>query len=301
MNKFIQEVNDKEIGNILENKLLKDYTTYRVGGVARVIIYPKSKDKLIELLKLINQYELDYKVLGNGSNVIFSDKLYDDVIIKLDELNELVINNNKMRVGAGYSLVKLAMKLSRLGYKGLEFATGIPGSVGGSIFMNAGAYNSDMANVVKEVLVITPALKIKKLTNKNLKFSYRDSFLKRNPNYICIEVSFELEKGNVKDIMELIEDRKRRRLESQPLEYPSAGSVFRNPEGNYAGHLIEECGLKGKKIGGAVVSKKHANFIVNEGNATGEDIKKLIYLVKYKVKDKYNIELHVEQEFVNWE
>jgi UDP-N-acetylmuramate dehydrogenase len=301
MDKFIQEVKTKKIGDVVENQLLNDYTTYRVGGEARVIVYPRSKDKLIELLKLIKQYKLNYKVLGKGSNVVFSDKPYIGVIIKLDELNELVINDKKITVGAGYSLVKLAMKLSRLGYKGLEFATGIPGTIGGSVFMNAGAYNSDMANVVKEVLVITPSLEIKKLTNKDLQFSYRDSFLKRNPNYICVEATLELEKGNVKDILELIEDRKRRRLASQPLEYPSAGSVFRNPAGDFAGRLIEEAGLKGKKIGGAIVSEKHANFIVNEKNATGEDIRKLIYLVRDKVKEKYNIELQIEQEFVNWE
>ena len=185
-----------------------------------------------------------------------------------------------------------------MGYTGLEFATGIPGSVGGAVYMNAGAYKSDIGYVLKSAKVITPDLKIKELTNYDLDFHYRTSFLQKNPGYICISATFILSKGNADEIMQLIEDRRKRRLESQPLEYPSAGSVFRNPEGDYAGRLIEEIGFKGKKIGGAMVSEKHANFIINYDNATGRDIVELIETIKKEIKEKYNIDLKVEQEIV---
>ena len=164
--------------------------------------------------------------------------------------------------------------------------------------MNAGAYKSDIGYVLTSVKVITPDYKIKTMYNKDLDFHYRASFFQKNPEYVCIEATFTLMKGNSEEIMELIEERKKRRIETQPLEYPSAGSVFRNPEGDFAGRIIEEIGYKGKSIGGAKVSEKHANFIINNGNATGEDIKKLINEIREKVKEKYNIDLKVEQEFV---
>lgn len=195
-------------------------------------------------------------------------------------------------------LNKLALRVSRLGFTGMEFATGIPGTVGGAVFMNAGAYKSDMGYIVRSVKVLTPNLNIITMYNNELDFHYRTSYLQKNPGYVCLEATIVLKKGNLDDIIELINSRKQRRLESQPLEYPSAGSVFRNPEGDFAGRLIEEIGYKGKKIGGAQVSEKHANFIINSGNATGEDIKKLILEIKEKIKKKYKIDLKVEQEFV---
>jgi len=164
--------------------------------------------------------------------------------------------------------------------------------------MNAGAYKSDMGYIVESVKVLTPQLEIKTLSNKEMDFHYRTSFLQKNKDYICLEVDIVLNKGNSHEIMELIEERKKRRLETQPLEYPSAGSVFRNPDGDFAGRLIEEVGYRGKSIGDAKVSDKHANFIINNGTATGEDVKKLINEIKDKIKEKYNIELKVEQEFV---
>lgn len=298
---ILQEINKMNIGEVFKNSSLKNYNTYKIDSRAEYIVYPKNVDRLIELLKFIKENGIRYKILGKGSNVIFSDKIYDGIIIKLDRFDELIIDDKNITVGAGYDLMKLAIKLSRMGYTGLEFATGIPGSVGGAVFMNAGAYNSEMANVIKEVTVLTPNLEVKKMSKDSMDFEYRSSFLKKNDNYICLGVCFILEKGNKSNIIDLINDRKKRRLASQPLEYPSAGSVFRNPEGNYAGHLIEECGLKGKKIGDALVSEKHANFIVNNGKATGSDIRNLILCVKDSVRKKYNIELQVEQEFVNWE
>jgi len=192
----------------------------------------------------------------------------------------------------------LANKVSRLGLTGMEFATGIPGTVGGAIFNNSGAYKSDMGYIVESVLVLTPSLELKRIYNKDLDFHYRTSFLKNNPEYICLEANIILKNGDKEEIKNIIEDRKKRRLMSQPLEYPSAGSVFRNPTDLFAGKLIEDIGYKGKKIGGAMVSEKHANFIINIDGATGKDIIRLIDEIKQKVKEKYNVELVLEQEIV---
>ena len=182
----------------------------------------------------------------------------------------------------------------------MEFATGIPGSIGGAIYMNAGGYNTDMGYVVSEIKVLTNELDIKTLYNNQLDFHYRHSIL-QDKKYICLEATIVLKKGNIEVIKDLIEDRTKRRLMSQPLEYPSAGSVFRNPEGDYAGRLIESLGYKGKGIGGAKVSEKHANFIINYNNATGEEIKTLITNIKKDVLEKYKIDLKVEQDFVEYE
>ncbi len=292
------ELRNLDVGKVIENEALKNYTTYKVGGLPIAIVYPFDLGGLIKLLKFLKSKNIKYKILGNGSNVIFNDAPYNGVIIKLDNFNNLRIINNKIIVGAGYMLNKLAIRVSRLGLSGLEFAAGIPGTIGGAIFMNAGAYKTDMGYIVSSVKVLTPNLELKTMTNKELEFHYRTSFLQKHPGYIVIEATLTLVKGNQDEIMELINERKSRRLETQPLEYPSAGSVFRNPEGDFAGRLIEEIGYKGKNIGGAKVSEKHANFIINTGNASGEDIKKLINEIKSRVKEKYNIELKVEQEFV---
>lgn len=281
----------------VEEILLKNYTTYRVGGKA-VIIIPEDTKKLVKVLGYLKENNIKFKVLGNGSNLIFGSEGYDGVIIKLNEFKNLKINGTTVTVGAGYSLIRLATKTCNLGLVGLDFATGIPGTVGGAVYMNAGAYKSDMGYVVKSIKVLTPNLEVKTMYNRELDFHYRTSFLQKNQGYICLEATIQLRKGNRSLILEIINDRKKRRIETQPLEYPSAGSVFRNPEGDFAGRLIEEIGYKGKSIGGAKVSEKHANFIINTGNATGEDIKNLINEIKNKVKEKYNIDLKVEQEIV---
>lgn len=297
----IQKIKKNKIGKIVTEAYMSKYTTYHVGGKVLAIVYPKNIEKLIKLIKILREENIEYKVIGNGSNVIFSDEDYNGVIINLSEINHLKIRGTVVKVGAGYNLTLLAYKLSKMGYTGLEFATGIPGTVGGAVYMNAGAYKSDMGYIVSEVRVLTPDLKIKTLYNKDLDFHYRTSFLQKNEGYICLEATLVLKPGNKKEIMDLIEDRRKKRLMTQPLEYPSAGSVFRNPENDFAGRLIEECSLKGKRIGGAIVSEKHANFILNYSNATAQDIRDLIFLVRDEVKKKYGIELKVEQEFVNWE
>lgn len=298
---LIKKIEKCHIGKVEKNVSLKRCTTYKAGGTASLIVIPKSIDKLIELLKILKQENVDYKILGNGSNLIFSDKVYKNVLIKLSELNHCEINNTVIKVGAGHSLIALALKAEKESLTGLEFATGIPGTVGGAVFMNAGAYKSDMGYIVSEVKLLTPDLEIITMYNKDLNFKYRSSFLQKNPKYICLEATIVLKKGTKKAIRELTEERRQKRLMTQPLEYPSAGSVFRNPDGDFAWRLIDVCGLKGYMIGGAQVSVKHANFIINAGNATGKDIHDLIIYVRDTVKKETGVELKIEQEFVNWE
>lgn len=295
---MIEKLKKLKVGKVISNPLMKNYTTYRVGGEALAIVIPDNTESLIKLLKYLDENNIKRKLVGNGSNLIFKDK-YDGVIIKLNEFNNLDINDTVITVGAGYSLPKLCLKTAKLGLTGLEFAAGIPGTIGGAIFMNAGAYKSDMGYIVSEVKVIDDNYQIKTLYNKDLDFHYRSSFLQKNPKFICIEAKIVLKKGNAKAILDVIEDRKQRRLMSQPLEYPSAGSVFRNPTNDFAGRLIEELGYKGKNIGGAYVSDKHANFIINKDNAESNDVINLINEIKTKVKKEYNIDLILEQEIVD--
>lgn len=294
---IINEIEKLNIGEVISNINLRDYTTYKLEGKALCVVMPDDINGLIRLLKFLREKNIKHKILGNGSNLIFSN-YYDGVLIKLDSFQNLEIVGNRIVVGAGYSLMKLALRVSRQGLTGLEFATGIPGTIGGAVYMNAGAYKSDMGYVVSSVKVLNPDLEVEILENKELDFHYRTSFLQTHPDYICLEATIFLSKGNVSEIMEVINERKQRRLETQPLEYPSAGSVFRNPEGDFAGRLIESIGYKGKGVGDAMVSNKHANFIINKGHASGEDIKKLIDDIKFKVNEEYDIDLKVEQEFV---
>jgi len=295
---MIEEIKKLKIGKIIPEPLMKNYTTYKVGGKALAIVFPNNINNLIKLLTYLKEKNIKHIIIGNGSNLIFKDEDYNGVVIKLNELDHLEINDTVVTVGAGYNLIKLCMKVAKLGLTGLEFAAGIPGTVGGAIYMNAGAYKSDMGYIVSEIKVLTPSLKIKTLYNKDLDYHYRSSFLQKNKDYICLEAKLVLKKGDASAIKSVIEERKQRRLISQPLEYPSAGSVFRNPENDFAGRIIEELGYKGKNIGGAYVSEKHANFIVNKDHAKASDVINLINEIKEKVKEKYNIDLMVEQEIV---
>lgn len=302
MKEFFEEVEKESIGKIEKEVFMSKYTTYKVGGLATAIIYPKTVEKLVTLIKLLRKYKIKYKVIGNGSNLLFSDKKYNGIIIKLNSLDNIEISDTKITVGAGYQLIKLSLLTAKKGLTGLEFASGIPGTVGGAVFMNAGAYKSDMGYVVRNVKVLTPDNEIINLTNKEMNFHYRTSFLQKHPEYICLEATIRLKHGKKEEIEKLIKDRRKRRLETQPLEYPSAGSVFRNPSPEEpAGKIIEEIGLKGITKGGAEISRKHANFVVNTGGASASDIKYLIDYAKNSVKENRNIDLKVEQEFVNWE
>jgi UDP-N-acetylmuramate dehydrogenase len=282
----------------LENVSLKKYNTYRLDVKANYMVFPRNIEELVLLVKYLKDNKIKHLVLGNGSNVIFKGDIYDGVIIKLSKFNYKEVNNNVFRIGAGYNLMKLAIETANMGLTGLEWASGIPGEVGASTAMNAGAYNSSMADIVTKVKVLTPELEVKELSNEELAFEYRHSFFKDNRDYIIIEVELKLEKGNKEEILALIAKRKERRVSTQPLEYSSAGSVFRNPEGKHAGELIEKCGLKGYNINGIEVSEKHANFIINKDNGKGIDIVNLIKIVEKEVKEKYDIDLILEQEIV---
>ena len=294
---MIAELKKLKCGKIYEDVDLKKITSYKLKGKAKCVIIPNDQKGLINLFDYIKKNNLKYKIIGGGSNLIF-DGDYDGILIRLDKFDYLKIEDTKIVVGAGYNLIRLALKCARNSLTGLEFATGIPGTVGGAIVNNAGAYKSDMGYIVEEVLVITPELEIKKLYNRDLNFHYRTSFFKENKDYIILQATIVLKRGKKDAIMAVIEDRKKRRLMSQPLDFPSAGSVFRNPVNNFAGKLIEDIGYKGKNEGGAKVSEKHANFIINTGDATGQDIIKLIEEIKEKVKKEYDIDLILEQEIV---
>ena len=298
--KIIDELKNMNIDEIKEDVPLSKYTTYRVGGNALAFVYPTDLDSLVSVLKYLRDNKVKHMILGNGSNTLFSDDEYDGIIIKLDNLNNYEIKGTKVKAEAGANMIRVSLDSVKHGLKGLEFICGVPGTVGGCVYMNAGCYNSDISAVLTKVKVLTPDLEVIEMKNKELNFSYRDSFFKHNKDYIVLEATFKLEKGERQELEDLIQDRKRRRLASQPLEYPSAGSVFRNPPDNFSGKLIEDLGLKGYTYGGAEISSKHANFIVNKDNAKACDIKYLIDLAHDKVKKEYGIDLILEQELINW-
>jgi len=287
-------------GDIKENVSLKTLTTLKVGGISKYVFYPKDVTSLKKALTLFKKNNINYKIFGNGSNIIPSDKIYDGVIIKLSSLNNLKIEDEVIEVEAGYSLMKLAKEVIKLGLSGLEWACGIPGTIGGAVYMNAGAYKQDMSFVLEKITALDENMNIVTLNKDELDFSYRHSRLMEE-NLICLSATLKLEKKDISLIEEVVNKRKEKRMETQPLEYPSAGSVFRNPFNDFAGRLVEECNLKGKQIGGAMISLKHANFIINKDNATGKDVLDLINLAKKEVKEKFNIELKQEQELFNFD
>ena len=287
-------------GDIKENVSLKTLTTLKVGGISKYVFYPKDVTSLKKALTLFKENNINYKIFGNGSNIIPSDKIYDGVIIKLSSLNNLKIEDEVIEVEAGYSLMKLAKEVIKLGLSGLEWACGIPGTIGGAVYMNVGAYKQDMSFVLEKITALDENMNIVTLNKDELDFSYRHSRLMEE-NLICLSATLKLEKKDISLIEEVVNKRKEKRMETQPLEYPSAGSVFRNPFNDFAGRLVEECNLKGKQIGGAMISLKHANFIINKDNATGKDVLDLINLAKKEVKEKFNIELKQEQELFNFD
>lgn len=302
MKELIEFIKNYSIGEYKENVSFKTLTTYRTGGNARLVVYPKSIDSLKVLISFIKSNNISFKIFGNGSNILASDKDYDGVIIKLTKLNHFRILFNRLYIESGASLMGISNTLCKNGYSGFEFACGIPGTIGGAIYMNAGAYLEDISRVLISAKVLDlNDLSIKKINNKKLDFRYRHSALQDGNNYVILSGVFKIKKGNRNKILKLIVERKQRRVESQPLEYPSAGSVFRNPLDNYAGKLIEDCNLKGYKKGGAEISDKHANFIINKDDATSQDIKDLMDLVHDTVKEKYDVDLIREQELFNWE
>lgn len=277
---------------IISNGLIKDFTSYKLSGKMRDVYFPSDIDELKKVL----ESNLNYKILGNGSNLIISEG-YDGVFIKLSYFNDISFEGNVVKVGCGYSLSKLSFECARKGLSGLEFACGIPGSVGGAIYMNAGAYGKNIMNVLKSVTVMDDSLNIKTFKASELDFGYRNSIFKVK-KYIILEGVFVLKKKKsdliIKDINDIMESRRNK----QPLDYPSAGSVFKNQDGYSAGRIVQNSNLQGCHVGDAYVSLKHANFIINKGNASAEDVIKLINIIKDEVKKKYNIDLVLEQEII---
>ena len=282
-----------------EDVSLKKYNTYRLDVKCDYLVFPKDIDEVVKLISFLKENNYKYLVLGNGSNVIFKNNRYNGVVIKLSKLDKIEFDGDKVVVEAGVSLSKLANMAINNSLSGLEFSVSIPGEIGASVSMNAGAYNESFSDVFVSAKVLTPKLEIIELTNEDMDFSYRNSFIKKNKDYIVLEVVLKLKPGNKEEMNAVIEKRFEKRKATQPLEYPSAGSVFRNPEGMYAGKLIEDANLKGYSIGGAMISDMHANFIVNKDNATGEDIINLINLAKDKVKENNNIDLYLEQVIID--
>ena len=289
------------ICEIIENASLINYNTYKLDTYTKYLAIPKSIDELINLLKYVNDKNIKYFIIGNGSNIILPDEKFDGVIISFKGLNKYEINNNEIIAEAGCMLPKVATDAINRSLKGLEWATAIPGTIGGSILGNAGAYLHEIMEVIKEIKVLDKDFNVKTLTKNDITYGYRTTSLKEKRDYIILSATIELEPGNIEESKSIVQDRLKRRQESQPLEYPSAGSVFRNPDKeNPAGKLIEEIGFKGKTVGGAQVSLKHANFIINIDNAKSSDIRKLIDIIKKEIKEKDNIDLICEQEIIDW-
>lgn len=283
---------------VLKDVSLKNYNTYKIDARSDYLIEVISIDGLIELIKYLKDNNISYMILGNGSNVILDD-YFKGVVIKLSGLNYVNIDKNVVTVGAGTMMSKLSMDTINGNLTGLEWAINIPGTIGGSVVGNAGAYNSEMFDNLVSIKVLDKNMEVGDMPKEKFIYSYRHTNIKEL-GLIVLEATFKLEKGDKEESKQIIKDRCERRKSSQPLDMPSAGSVFRNPEGDYAGRLIEAVGLKGKKIGGAEVSNKHANFIVNTGNATSNDIKNLIKLVRDEVKKEFHIDLILEQEIIDW-
>lgn len=290
----------KTYADVESDVSLKSKTTFRIGGLCKYYVYPKSFFGFMEIMRLCKENDLKVKILGKGSNVLCSDQYYDGVIINFDRhLNNYYFEEEAVLVEAGCSVILLAMEASKLGLSGLEFASGIPATIGGCLFMNAGAYKSNMSEVVEQVYVYKDH-RIEVMDVSTLQYGYRTSIFQKNLDWVILGAKIKLKKGDREEITKLMKTRKERRISSQPLDKPSAGSVFRNPDGQAAWQLIENAGLRGKMIGGAKVSDKHANFIVNEQEAKAQDVIDLIELIQKEVKQQFDVELHAEVEKFNW-
>lgn len=288
-------------GTVLANEPLSRHTTLRVGGPARYLIYPQDSESIQGIINFCHEHGIMFKVIGRGSNLLVSDQPYNGIVIKLDRsFNAITFSDTHVRVASGYSMIRLANELARRGLTGFEWAGGVPGNIGGGVFMNAGAHGRSMQDNLIRVHVIDREGKMFWLTNEECQFAYRTSIFQTHRDWIVLEAEFQYEVGDSEAISQKMEQWRHRRQTTQPLQLPNCGSVFRNPEPHFAGQLIEELGLKGKKIGGAQVSEQHANFIVNIEAATAQDIADLIHFVQKAVAEKYDVELHQEVEYFNW-
>ena len=270
------------------------HTTFKVGGAADCLVEIQNTQQLSKLQSYLSKVEVPYYVLGNGSNLLVSDEGFRGVILKVgDGMSEISVLGNRVIAQAGAKLAKVARVAAEHGLTGLEFASGIPGTVGGGVVMNAGAYDGEMSQVVKTVTVIGRDGELLKLDNATMEFGYRKSTIKNQP-FVVTEVVFELSRGDKDAIRAKMEELNGKRREKQPLEYPSAGSTFKRPEGSYASLLIDQCGLKGFTCGGAMVSEKHSGFVINKGFATCSDVLELCDKIKAIVKEKTGYELELE-------
>ena len=283
--------------NFKENENLSNHTSFKVGGPASIFIEPANKTNLIKSLELVNEFNIKYFVLGGGSNIIVSDNGYKGAIIATSKLNNIEFNENQVIAETGISLEKLCDVIAENNLTGMEFACGIPGSLGGAIFMNAGAYGGEIKQVIKKARLFSNNQGVIEYDKDNLKLDYRYSILQEN-DLIALEAVLELNPAPKTIIKNEMEELNEKRWAKQPMEYPSAGSAFKRPPDNYAGSLIEKAGLKGEKVGGAMVSKKHAGFIINANNAKAADIIDLMIVVQKTVKKKFNIQLYPEPRFL---
>lgn len=298
MDRLIKEFQKANIGQLKTKEPLANHTTWKIGGPADVLVIPKDIESLVTTIKLAKQHNIPIFIIGRGSNLLISDKGISGVVIKISDcIDHLEINGDQITVGAGFSLIKLATMMSKKGLSGLEFAGGIPGSVGGAVFMNAGAHKSDVSNILVKTKVLYPDGSLIWYNNEEMQFSYRTSRLQKDLG-ICLEAVFQLQKGNREEIIAEIQKNKEYRKKTQPWDYPCCGSVFRNPLPHHAGKLIEDAGLKGFTIGGAQVSTMHANFIVNIGGATAKNVLELIDYVKKEIYKKFKVQLETEVEVV---
>ena len=284
--------------NVKQQEPMSRHTTFRIGGPADFYLCPHSTKEVQEIVEICKEENLPYFVLGNGSNLLVSDKGYRGVVIQLwKNFSDITVKDCCIQAKAGALLSKVAAEALEAGLTGMEFASGIPGTIGGAAFMNAGAYGGKMKDIIKSVKVLDTQGEVRILPKEELKMGYRTSIVKEK-GYTVLSVELELSKGNREEIRNTMEDLKERRTSKQPLEMPSAGSTFKRPEGYFAGKLIMDSGLRGFSVGGAQVSEKHCGFVVNKGGATAMDVLNLIREVQRRVKEQFGVDLETEVRFL---
>lgn len=299
MDKIVKELMDANVGKVLVNEPLAKHTTIKIGGPADIFIEPDSVESVKKTIDIVKKHGIKWRAIGRGSNLLVSDQGIEGAVIKLGNgINHLDIEGTSITVGAGYSVVSLAVLIGKRGLSGLEFASGIPGSIGGAVYMNAGAHGSDISKILTKAHILFEDGTFEWLTNEQMEFSYRTSVLQKKRPGIVVEATFQLTEGNKEDIVAVMKKNKDYRRDTQPWDLPCAGSIFRNPLPNYAGQLIEQSGLKGYTIGGAKISEMHGNFIVNAGNAKAEDVLELIKYVKEKIHSLHGVTMHTEVEII---
>lgn len=284
--------------NVLCGEPMKKHTTFRVGGPARYYVTPTSVQQIVQILELCKEEGIPYFVLGNGSNLLVSDSGYDGVVIQIyRNMNQIQVEEDTITAQAGALLSQVAKKALEYGLGGLEFASGIPGTLGGAVVMNAGAYGGEMKDVLLWVKVLTVQGEVKKIPVEELKLGYRTSVV-REEGYLVLEACLKLVPGERKTIQKRMDELKVQRVEKQPLEYASAGSTFKRPQGYFAGKLIQDAGLRGYQVGAAQVSEKHCGFVINRGNARAKDIVQLIRDVQDRVWKQFQVRLETEVLFL---